>query len=317
MLKLEGGSENHRAGPGLSGPSGADERRMRRWPRRKRVLNKENFRNNSVCHQEELRRNVGKSGIFCIPWCLPCPPPTRHHCPKLQGGDKQVKIKENNLHFFKDLKVIVDFQKHSSCRVSYCFIFNLWDLSSQMPGLHRKLMWRSPGSPGNIFHHHITWSISTTLTSSPWGSWKRMFWRSALGIRNCWKENLTHLDQKRLTFLKNCTIYLGFLFAVQRRKDKGQKRTFVGLFLCASQFESFLSFTLWVINIFIIPVLIDLGEKCFWEVKSNDWSPSDKGWGRSLVLTPWKLLPPSLQDWLPCVPRIHLPRSPLCLLHPS
>lgn len=186
-----------------------------------------------------------------------------------------------------------------------------------MPGLHRKLMWRSPGSPGNIFHHHITWSISTTLTSSPWGSWKRMFWRSAPGIRNCWKEDLTHLDQKRLTFLKTCTVYLGFLFAVQRRKDKRWEWTFVGLFLCASQFESFLSFTLWVRNIFIIPVLIGLGKKCFWEVKSHDWSPFDKGWGRSLVLTSWKLVPPSLRDWLPCVPRTNLPHSLLCLLHPS
>lgn len=45
------------------------------------------------------------------------------------GGRKQVKIKENNLHFkaafSKDLKVIVDFKKHLSCRVSYCFIFSL------------------------------------------------------------------------------------------------------------------------------------------------------------------------------------------------
>ena len=115
--------------------------------------------------------------------------------------------------------------------------------------------------------HHLIYLA--TLTSSPWGSWKRMFWRSAPGIRNCWKEDLTHLDQKRLTFLKTCTIYLGFLFAVQRSKDKGWEQTFVGLFLCASQFESFLSFTLWVINIFIVPILIDLGKKCFWEVKSH------------------------------------------------
>lgn len=41
----------------------------------------------------------------------------------------QAMIKQNNLHFnvsfSKDLKVIVDFKKHLSCRVSYCFIFNL------------------------------------------------------------------------------------------------------------------------------------------------------------------------------------------------
>ena len=186
-----------------------------------------------------------------------------------------------------------------------------------MPGLHRKLMWRSSGSPGNVFHRHITWCISTTVTSGPWGSWKRMFWRSAPGIRNCPKDNLTHLDQKRLTFLKTCTIDLGFLFAVQRRKDKGWEQTFIGLFLCASQFESFLSFTLWVINIFIISILLDLGKKCFWEFKSHNWSLFDKGWDRSLVLTSWKLLPPSLQDGLPCIPCINSFHCPLCPLHPA
>lgn len=62
---------------------------------------------------------VGMSEIFHIPCCPLGPLPFR----------SQVMIKQNNLHFnvsfSKDLNVIVDFKKHLSCRVSYCFIFNL------------------------------------------------------------------------------------------------------------------------------------------------------------------------------------------------
>jgi hypothetical protein len=52
-------------------------------------------------------------------------------------GDDQLEELHLEVSFSKDLKVIVNLKKHLPCRVSYSFIFNLQDLSSQMPGLYK------------------------------------------------------------------------------------------------------------------------------------------------------------------------------------
>lgn len=148
-----------------------DEGTMGLWPRGKEVLRKISETTHSATKGRKGREGSWQVGN--IPYSL-MPTCSSHPLPQIPGGSKQAKSKENHLHFkvpfSKDLKVIVDFKEDLSCRVIYCFIFNLQDLSSQMLGFQSKLIWRSPGSPGNIFHHHITWSILATLTSGPWGS---------------------------------------------------------------------------------------------------------------------------------------------------